>query len=408
MSAAAEAITQQCTGCMACYAVCRHQAVVPTTDAAGFYCAVIDPKKCTDCGRCRMVCPQNHAAALRQERGRAGAVMVNAALRGIEKSSTSGLALVLAQQFMAGAEPGSSVVCGCVIDYPQAVVRHKTVENAQDLAAFCGSKYVQSKMDDAVLQVLDKVKTCKVLFIGTPCQVAGIKSMVPRKWRQNLTTVDLICHGVPSPDSLRKYLEHINFPEVKEINFRYRHNGIWSDSYSFKVEAADGRTLIEPLGKNLFLQAFLQNLQLNQCCYGCHWADVQRCGDITVGDFWNVDNIIADDQIHCRPTGQAVSLMLLNSPRGEELFARCCRNFEINFLPVDMDSARRSSGVLSQPSRRNKREALFKFLLQHFAFYMAVRLFLQLSNRRLRRRMKRAVIITLLLLVALTAAVWLI
>lgn len=243
-----------------------------------------------------------------------------------EQSSSGGIFWLLANVIL----DEQGVVFGAAYD-KEWQVYHTYGETPEDIRKFMGSKYVQSRVGDSyqkVKEFLDAGR--KVLFSGTPCQIAGLYAYLGRK-AENLVTVDLICHGVPSRRVWREYLAEIcNGRKIKDISFRDKTEG-WK-TFSMKMEFTDGSTYRKNLQQDLFMQGFLQDIYLRPSCYVCKFRGMERQADITVADFWGVENYVPelfDDR--------GTSLILVHSEMGERM---------INAIKKDMDGKEISSEVV--------------------------------------------------------------
>lgn len=338
----------QCCGCNACASRCPKQCITLQEDAEGFRYPVIDIALCIDCGVCERVCPVIHPGEERTPLQAFAAVNPDETIR--MQSSSGGVFTAIAEQIIA--EGG--VVFGAAFD-ENWEVRHTYTETNEGLAAFRGSKYVQSRIDTAYQDAERFLKDGrKVLFSGTPCQVAGLKHYL-RKEYDNLLAVDFICHGVPSPKVWRKYLEE-NFsarradagknsvlsssinkvPVITGIAFRDKTMAGWK-KYSFVVRGksaskADKNTVLMSgiFYENLYMQAFLNDLILRPSCYACPSKKGQSGCDVTLADFWGIEYVLPS-----MDNDKGVSLLLAQTDRGE--------NFISTYMPycilVDINQA---------------------------------------------------------------------
>lgn len=295
----------KCCGCSACISVCPKGCISMSEDKEGFLYPVVDSVQCIDCGLCEKVCPILHPLKNESE------PLVYAAINNDEsirmQSSSGGIFTLLAESVI----DNGGVVFGACFDRDWNVV-HDYTETKEGLVRFRGSKYVQSNVGNSFSQVkifLDAGR--EVLFSGTPCQVAGLKNYL-RKPYPNLLTVDLVCHGVPSPEVWRKYLQEtvckaygikknksaVNLCDyISDIKFRAKDKG-WK-KFSFKIEYKDGKIEINPFYENPYMNIFLSNLSLRPSCYACPAKLNNTQSDITLADFWGVNKIdpnIDDDK----------------------------------------------------------------------------------------------------------------
>lgn len=299
---------QKCCGCTACISVCPQKCISMSADKEGFLYPVVDSGKCVDCCLCEKVCPVLNPVRNESE------PLVYAAINNDEtvrmQSSSGGMFTLIAESVI----DRGGVVFGVCFDREWNVV-HDYTETKEELAKFRGSKYVQSNVGNCFTQVktfLDSGR--EVLFSGTPCQVAGLKNYL-RKPYSNLLTVDLVCHGVPSPYVWRKYLQEtvcraygikgdnkytVNPGDyISDISFRAKDNG-WK-KYSFRILYRDGRIEIRTFSENIYMNVFLSNLSLRPSCYACPTKLGNAQSDITLADFWGVDKMYpsVDDDRGC-------------------------------------------------------------------------------------------------------------
>lgn len=327
-----------CSGCETCVQACPQQCMSFEEDIEGFRYPLVNKTMCIDCGLCEKVCPVINQADEKMP------LKVYAAKNRDEQellnSSSGGVFILLAKAVI----QKGGVVFGARFDDNWNVV-HAYAESEGSVKAFMGSKYVQSRIGNSYKETkafLDAGR--QVLFSGTSCQIAGLKRFL-RKEYDNLLTVDVICHGVPSPKVWRKYLDEIkksstrdgnsvSFPhthrfskketlggamQIKSISFRDKRLG-WG-KYCFTLTlakaAADGKQNIVSLShvhkEDPFMKIFLQNINLRPSCYHCPAKGGRSHSDITIGDFWGIENVLPSvDANH------GVGLMMINSLRGEE------------------------------------------------------------------------------------------
>lgn len=297
----------KCCGCAACYSKCPVQAIRMEEDEEGFLYPLIDPEKCIDCGQCRAVCPviQRETAAFTESLQCAYAARSRNEDT-LRLSSSGGVSYELARHVLSEGGRVAGAVWG-----PNFQVQHAVIDQEKGLAGLQGSKYVQSTIGEVfteILSLLQKGET--VLFTGTPCQVEGLLSFLPRKF-QNLITQDLICHGVPSPKIWDQYLRESGYQETaKDISFRDKESG-WEHS-SFSVRTAKGKKLI-PLYENAYTYFFLENFSLRPICFACPFKTEKKVSDLTCADLWGMREILPNP-----PTDdKGMSLVIANTARGK-------------------------------------------------------------------------------------------
>lgn len=375
---------QLCCGCEACVQVCPKQCITLKEDQEGFLYPLVNASICVDCGLCEKTCPiinQGHPHE---------SISVYAAVNPDEEtrlqSSSGGIFTLLAETVIAD----NGVVFGARFDKHWDVV-HDYTETFEGLTAFRGSKYVQSRLGNAYSQAEQFLKAGrKVMFTGTPCQVKGLRQYL-RKEYDNLLAVDFVCHGVPSPKVWREYLDEevarqcdknsvsshpiSSFSDrdalVKGMSFRNKVLG-WK-KYSFvltlsKASAAGEQNTVSSSSifyDNAYMQAFLANLSLRPSCYNCPTKEGKSGSDITLGDFWgieNVDSSMDDDK--------GTSLVILNTNKGRDTFA----DLDLNYCKEESYNAAVSANPsievsVAEPPYRN----LFMTVFGRFGFKMAHR-----------------------------------
>ncbi len=213
---------------------------------------------------------------------------------------------------------------GTVFTDTKDVIFQKAV-NKQERDSFLGSKYVQSSIGTAYIEIGKELKNHeKVLFTGTPCQVSGLKHYLKAKKisTERLLTVDLLCHGTPSPKIWKDYvrfLENKNNARMTSYTFRNKDKG-WA-GYHVKAEYDNGNSECESREELTFLTIFSMDVALRPSCYECPYACRERCGDITLGDYWGIhqlDETFADNK--------GVSLVIPNNNLGEKLISSIFKN----------------------------------------------------------------------------------
>lgn len=306
----------ECCGCSACKQICPRQCIAMRKDAEGFLYPEVEVANCIECGMCEEVCPVIHPHEARIPTAVYAAI--NRDERAREASSSGGIFPLLAEGILA--EGG--VVFGAAFNADKNVV-HGYAEEPEGVAAFRGSKYVQSDIGDSFLKAESFLKAGrKVLFTGTPCQVAGLKRFL-RKEYANLLAVDIACHGVPSPTIWQSYLTEFieknniqvdgeDCPStgkgrqcVRSISFRDKSKG-WN-RYSLAISLSSGkggvdeevRYIKEDTFTNPYLRGFGRDLFLRPSCYHCPAKKLRSESDLTIGDYWGVERIfptLSDDK----------------------------------------------------------------------------------------------------------------
>lgn len=301
---------EECTGCMACVNVCAHQAIYVKADDEGFDRPVIDEALCVDCALCIKTCPINHHPLANEAKEVYSGWSSDDTVR--TNSSSGGAFTEIARPIL---EEGG-VVFGCSLN-ENLQAEHIYVETLEDLAnKLRGSKYVQSKIGNSYAIAKDFLRQGrKVLFSGTPCQIAGLKNYL-RKDYDNLLTVDLICHGVPSPlifEEYKKYITHAEKMDLTDVKFRCKKSSwiFYNMTLKGHVEKSSAlKTYIGSYYGDPYIRGFLRDYFLRPSCHKCHFTSTKRCSDFTIADWWGYKKENPDDknfQI------KGVSLILVNT-----------------------------------------------------------------------------------------------
>lgn len=303
----------RCCGCNACVQRCPKQCITMHEDEEGFLYPKVEQSICIDCGLCEKVCPIINPNRQRKPLQVFAAKNKNEEQR--LRSSSGGIFILLAEYII----KQGGVVFGARFD-KNWEVEHVCAETIEDLRPLMRSKYVQSRIGNTYKEAEQFLKDGrKVLFTGTPCQIAAFKLFL-RKEYENLLTVDIICHGVPSPMVWRKYLENKTnqqgIESIQSISFRDKGTG-WKN-YSFNIRYKNGYSeclFSEYASKNVFMKGFLANLYLRPSCYACPSKKLRSGSDITIGDFWGIQYIkpeLDDDK--------GISCVLINTTKGDLYF----------------------------------------------------------------------------------------
>ena len=309
---------QNCSSCAACANVCARSAISMQLDSEGFYRPVIDAEKCVQCGACERVCPWNksvenpNVADVSPKTVAAYAKDESVRLQ----SSSGGIFTVLAERIL----DDGGVVVGVAQTAPTRF-GHIVVENKADLAKLRGSKYVQADVGLVYREVRSLLKAGrKVLFSGTPCQVAGLYAVLGNAASADLITVDIVCHGTPNVKVFEKYVRELEKEKsalVASSRFRDKRMGwrLYSMTSSLNTISGDCFQFSKTLREDKFMRVFLQNICLNSSCADCHYGKLPRVADITLGDYWNIAKVHPqmDDN-------KGTSVVLLNTEHGKALF----------------------------------------------------------------------------------------
>ena len=352
-----------CTGCQACRLACPKDCITMKQAADGFYYPSIDEKKCISCGKCQAVCPVVNRYKDDCQKP-LSFIAVNKDEDILRNSSSGGVFHEIAEKVLGE----SGVVFGAAFDEQQNV-EIVACGSSEEIKKLYGSKYVQADVQDTYKDAEKKLKAGKkVLFSGTPCQIGGLYAYLGKEY-DNLITVDIICHGVPSPKAWEEYKDSVEKKygaRIKKVNFRCKDTGWRKYSLSFLLE--DGRRVKEKVTENLYLRAFITHLIVRPSCYMCSYKQIHRQADITLGDFWAINkcsDMIDDDK--------GTSVVFLHSKKGRILFDSIKTQFrckEIDFSKAIIDNSSYLTSKEPSPYQR-----LFNKKWEHKSFPEAVKLF---------------------------------
>ena len=343
-----------CTGCFACYNICPQNAIDMKEDNLGYIYPVINQEKCTNCGLCKKICPSINKQDFIYPKKCYASCSNNEKIR--KESTSGGVATVFSTYII---NHGGIVYGACFEN--DGSVKHIRVDNLTDLNRLKGSKYVHSYINNTFKFVKQDLLSKKiVLFIGTPCQIAGLKKFLIKDYEQ-LYLVDLICHGVPSQRFLRDEMkEELGNCEIDNISFRS------IDGFYFQA-IKDGRVLYKKIKElSPYFDGFMNALFYRENCYTCLYARPERISDITIGDFWGLKN---DSKLY-NNKDKGVSVCLPITDKGIELIKNCEK--ELLLEERDINEAVNGNSQLRMPSVKNNNEYNnFKKYYVKYGFYKA-------------------------------------
>lgn len=382
---------QYCTGCGVCEACCPKDAISMQPDAFGFLHPKINQQLCVDCGICQNVC---HMLKGDIERNNPRKVIAlrSKNLEVINKCQSGGAFTELARCVLSQ----GGIVYGAALNEQFCAV-HIRIDRIEELFKLQGSKYVQSNTTGIFAKVkadLDAKRT--VLFSGTPCQVAALKTYLKREY-DNLLTVDVVCHGIMPP---RMWSDHMTFIRRKygdftEVKFRDKTIQGWRDHWE-SFQTCNGLK-----ATCTYRQLFYVNYFLRESCYMpeaekviCKYGGMERCSDLTIGDFWGIENINSDIQ----DDNTGISICLINSEKGESLLAKISEHvLWEEHTTKDVNTKNRNphlaDGVVYAPEKVNKarREYLdrgYLFVARKYAD-LGMRGVVQKGKRLIKRFIRR-------------------
>lgn len=297
-----------CCGCSACEEICPKGCILMKEDEEGFMYPEVDTTSCVNCRLCEKVCPVLNQSEKKRPIKIFAATNTDEKIR--EASSSGGIFTLLAQNII---EEERGVVFGAKFNKDWEVV-HDFSETTEGLSDFRGSKYVQSDIGNNYQKAESFLKEGrKVLFSGTPCQIAGLKKFL-RKDYGNLLTIDIVCHGVPSPRVWKEYLSSLEADKAKINRISFRDKSIGWKDYCFSMNS-ENSSIVQKSMDNTFMKGFLTNVYQRPSCYCCAAKSGKSGSDITLADFWGISN--------CHPEiddDRGTSLVMLNTDKGLKYF----------------------------------------------------------------------------------------
>ena len=331
---------EHCTGCEACAQRCPKQCITMVQGEFDFLYPEIDKEKCIDCHLCEKVCPISKDKPSPVAQQAFAAVHTNQAI--LQNSTSGGAFTGLASTVL----KDNGIIYGVRMD--DFIAHHVRIDNLDDLPSLRGSKYLQSRIGTIFIAAEKDLKDGKqVLFTGTPCQIDGLKSFLGKEY-ENLITVDIVCHGVGSQEYFNKFVTALKskLPNVQEIQFRSKKYTGWSCSSGATV-MDDGSEKPFYYHENYYYQFFLQGDIYRKSCYTCKYANLERPGDLTLGDFWGVEKLKLP-----LDTYNGCSLVIVNSEKGRKLLEQAN---DLTAEAVTIETAIERNEQLTHPSHLRER-----------------------------------------------------
>jgi len=347
-----------CTGCSLCYNICQFKAINMDIDDEGFSFPVIN-SNCTECGICGEKCPQISKKSNFNDNLECYAIRCNDEIR--LKCSSGGVFGAISEYVI---NKMHGIVYGSSFDNSWRNLSIVRISSADELGKVYKSKYVQSEVGDIFNKVKkDLVDGIFVLFCGCPCQVDALKSYLGIDYK-NLVTIDILCHGVPSPLAYNKYLDEVSEgKDIKSVDFRDKKYG-WGTLIGIKF--SNDEVYYDYYNGDYF-RAFLSGLSMRESCFNCKYSQIKRVGDITLGDFWGIKEYKAnlDDK-------KGTSLVMCNTLNGKNLI-EMINDFifdkELIDLKIIANISKRTNAALLRPTYRPKmRQCFFNHLKMNDSF----------------------------------------
>lgn len=338
-----------CYGCGACAQICPKSAIKMSLDDEGFRYPSIDTRLCIHCDLCKRVCPALQSEKLFSLKKSKAFGGYNKSREVLNESTSGGAFSAIVDDFCVG----SYLIIG--VSGNGFFATHIAVDNKEKLSKLRQSKYVQSDTGNSfILAKKALLEGKKVLFSGTPCQIAGLRLFLGKDY-ENLLTVEVVCEGVPSPLFIEKKAKYIESKKHKQINsciYRFKNKNKW-DFERMRFCFIDGSSLKEDRWFNPFWDIWLNHLMSRPSCYKCPFAREERVADITLGDLWGT-HIYCPDLYN---NNRGASLMLANTEKGLSVIQNLTTL--MTFRELDLDMAIKYQSPLRHPIARNNDRSAF-------------------------------------------------
>lgn len=358
-----------CCSCGSCMQKCPVKCISMKYEK-GFSYPVIDETKCTDCGACGLACQYGKESFPEMRHFTQKTFAVWNKDSSVVYGSTSGGVFPAVAKYV--------ISCGGVV-FGAAYAKDMTVEincaeTYEECLPFRKSKYVFSNTADSYTKVKQFLQGGRlVLFTGSPCQVSGLLCFLGKHW-DNLITMDFICHGFPSPDSLKAYIKEKEVLQGCSVtNVDFRHKEIGETAPYLKVDFENGESLVTPLSGSMYNDVFGSNVSVMPSCIKCRYTHIKRVSDITMGDFWG-----AEQEIPEAYNKEGTSVLLVNSEKGSEVFEAI--KGEINYWETDINKVVTHNPPLRIQTPYNPMSPLFLKNISKMTFSAAHKKYVKYGN----------------------------
>ena len=316
-----------CCGCTACANICPKNCITMVPDEEGFLYPQVDVLECINCGLCEKVCPVINAP--KNLHGEVESYVVRAKDDEVLSGSTSGGFFTPVAEYVLSE---NGVVCAATFDKDWNVVHEFITSREADISKYRGSKYVQSNLGSCFLRIKEYLVSNRlVLFVGTPCQVAGLKNYLQKEY-ENLITIDLVCRSIPSPvffDKYREYQETKYASKIEYINFRAKTYGYHSGSLIIRFK--NGKTYSGSNRVDYFMKAFHKNLISRPACYDCKFKTEKWCSDFTIFDCWYPEKVA---KIFINDDDMGYTNVILHSEKAKNIIGNIISDLDVILADV--------------------------------------------------------------------------
>lgn len=345
----------KCCGCTACYNICPQKAIDMVPDFEGFAYPSVNLNKCINCGLCNKVCPIENKIDLVED-VKSAYVLRSKDTYTLMKSTSGGFVTPMIDYVLRN----NGVVCAASYN-DKFEVHHVIIEerNLDSIEKLRGSKYVQSFLGSTFSRLKDYLKKNRlVMFIGTTCQVNGLKSFLQKNY-DNLITVDLVCHGTPSPKLWEKYLAYQRekyHSEIEEIVFRNKTYGYHSGT--MKIRFSNGKTYYGSARVDYMLKSFFKEICSRPVCYECPFKTEKRCSDFTIYDCWHASSLVAD----LKDDDGGYTNVMVRTTKGKNILKAVGDFYELFSIDykraIELDGSMVLHSAVSHPRRNEFYQAL--------------------------------------------------
>lgn len=342
----------ECSGCSACSQICPQKCISMEYDSEGFLYPKINEENCTNCRLCKKTCPVKNLNIFNNKFN--PPIALGGGYNNIDikmQSSSGGVFSAVAELVL----NDDGVVFGAAFD-ADIHLKHTMIEDILDLDKLRRSKYIQSEIGYTYIEAKKELdKDREVLYVGTPCQIAGLKAFLVKDY-DNLISIDIVCHGVPSPKVFKDYIINVEKKynsKISYLNFRDKRMG-WNSGIATNVSFFNAKEYFVIGAKDSFINGFLSDIYLRPSCYDCKFSKLPRIADISLADFWGVSNYYPslDD-------GKGTSLILINNGKGKLVIEKC--KDKMTLKQVDLQLAVKHNPCIEGPVKQNpRREHFFK------------------------------------------------
>lgn len=353
----------KCSGCEACYNVCKFGAIKMEYDKEGFAYPTIDTQKCVNCNQCHKVCPYNAEKFEREQEYVEQTSYACYNTNDVERisSSSGGIFPLIARKIL----EGGGVVYAAAFNNEFAV-EHRRITSVDNLEELKGSKYLQSTIGLSFQKIKqDLLEDKTVLFCGTSCQVVGLLSYLGKEYA-NLYTIDLICKSMPSPVIWKKFIKSkFGKKKIKRVNFKEKSEG-W-DKFTFKVETEKKDYRVRGM-RSLYMQGFFKGIYCRPSCFECPFKGTKRLSDVTLADCWGVEKM-APELFDTK----GVSSMMVNSQKGQQIFAKIKE--DLRYAETKVDDIKKYNPYIAKRATKAKTRGLFYCLYGKLPFMLLLCVF---------------------------------